>query len=244
MMIKGILFDKDGTLIDFFKLWQPAIEPVLRRIMDDYDLLPYAYYQPKLEKAIGYENGKIDPEGAIAWKPYQLIAEDLGEIIKEKHESIDYQLLIHRLQDYFTEAVASFQGNIPTFTDMVSLFTTLKEQDIAIGIVTTDTFLSTWQCMEELGLDHFISFIGTSDNSRPIKPDGALVEQAASLWGCQPSEIVVVGDTPNDMRFAKNGKAVAIGVTSGTADAESLSLYTSYVIPSVAELLPLIEQIN
>ena len=33
MEIKGILFDKDGTLIDFFKVWEPAIKPVLERLL-------------------------------------------------------------------------------------------------------------------------------------------------------------------------------------------------------------------
>ncbi|GAB6707895.1 HAD family hydrolase [Streptococcus uberis] len=242
-MIKGILFDKDGTIIDFFKLWQPAVAPVLNRLIDDYQLYPKSLYFPKLERAIGILDGQIDPEGAIAWKPYQLIAENLGQVIQEVQVDLDYQLLTHRLQDYFAEAVAAFKGEIPTFTDMISLFSTLKEEDIAIGVVTTDTFLSTWDTMRELGLDHFISFVGTCDNSRPIKPDGELVNQAAKLWGCQADEIVVVGDTPNDMRFAKNGKAVAVGVTSGAATEESLSHYTAYIIPSVADLLPLLEKL-
>lgn len=243
-MIKGILFDKDGTIIDFFKLWQPAIHPVLNRLIEDYQLYPSKLYMPKLEVAIGYRDGIIDPEGAIAWKPYELIAEDLGKVITEVDSDLDCHILTNSLQDYFTQAIAELKGGIPTFTDMVSLFTVLKEMDIAIGIVTTDTFVSTWDCMEELGLDHFISFIGTSDNSRPIKPDGSLLEQAAQLWGCKTQEIMVIGDTPNDMRFAQNGKAVAVGVTSGAGSEESLSAKANYLIPSLADLLPLLEQIR
>lgn len=127
-MIKGILFDKDGTIIDFFKLWQPAVAPVLNRLIDDYQLYPKSLYFPKLERAIGILDGQIDPEGAIAWKPYQLIAEDLGQVIQEVQVDLDYQLLTHRLQDYFAEAVAAFKGEIPTFTDMISLFFNIKRR--------------------------------------------------------------------------------------------------------------------
>lgn len=243
-MIKGILFDKDGTLIDFFSLWQPAIIPVLNQLIKDYHLYPSDIYLEQLSDAIGFHNGEVDPEGASAWKPYQLIAEDLGEIIEKEVKDLDYNLLTQRLQDYFTDAVHVSMSDIPTFTDTRKLFDKLKRMDIAIGIVTTDTFLSTWKTMEDLGLDHFISFVGTSDNSRPIKPNPELLYQAARLWGCDSSEIIVVGDTPNDMRFANNGRAIGVGVTSGTGNLFSLAEYTSYVIPTVAELVPLLEEIN
>ena len=32
-MIKGILFDKDGTLIDFYKVWGTAAGPVMDRLL-------------------------------------------------------------------------------------------------------------------------------------------------------------------------------------------------------------------
>lgn len=243
-MIKGILFDKDGTLIDFLSLWQPAILPVLNRLMTDYHLYPKYRYRKQLAEVIGFHNGDIDPEGAIVWKPYQLMAEDLGGVIEKEVADLDYNLLRQRLQDYFTDAVHNSMTDVATFTDTRKLFETLKAMDIAIGIVTRDTFLSTWKTMEELGLAHFISFIGTSDNSRPIKPNPELIFQAARLWRCDSTEIMVVGDTPNDMRFANNGRAIGVGVTSGIGNPTSLAEYTSYVIPSVAELVPLVEEIN
>ncbi|MDT2749987.1 hypothetical protein P7H30_09665 [Streptococcus parauberis] len=92
-MIKGILFDKDGTLIDFLSLWQPAILPVLNRLMTDYHLYPKYRYRKQLAEVIGFHNGDIDPEGAIAWKPYQLMAEDLGGVIEKEVADLDYNLL-------------------------------------------------------------------------------------------------------------------------------------------------------
>ena len=38
MKIEGILFDKDGTLIDFYKIWQTATEPVIERIFQTYKI--------------------------------------------------------------------------------------------------------------------------------------------------------------------------------------------------------------
>ena len=36
MKIAGILFDKDGTLLDFNEFWVPAAQRVIRRIFSDY----------------------------------------------------------------------------------------------------------------------------------------------------------------------------------------------------------------
>ncbi len=55
---------------------------------------------------------------------------------------------------------------------------------------------------------------------------------------------MVIGDTPNDMRFANNGNAIGVAVTCGTGDKESLSQYTPYIIPSLKELLPLLDEMK
>lgn len=52
-MIKGILFDKDGTIIDFFKVWQPAVRPVLINLLSFLDLSPTMDNILPLEEAIG-----------------------------------------------------------------------------------------------------------------------------------------------------------------------------------------------
>lgn len=240
-MIKGILFDKDGTIIDFFKVWEPAIQPVLRKLISDYQLLPAKAYLSRLEEAIGVCDGKIDPEGAIAWKPYPLIAEDLRLIFQEKDPNLDIALLTQKLETYFTREVRRREGEVHTFTDTARLFSALQQEGIKIGVVTTDNLESTLYCLSTLGLTSYVSLLGTADNGRPIKPDGTLLLQAAQEWHCDPREIAVVGDTPNDMRFAQNGGGFPIGVLSGTGTRASMKSYTDCLIPSIADLGPVLE---
>ena len=38
MKISGIIFDKDGTLLDFNEFWIPAAQCVIRRILSDYKI--------------------------------------------------------------------------------------------------------------------------------------------------------------------------------------------------------------
>ncbi len=53
------------------------------------------------------------------------------------------------------------------------------------------------------------------------KPSSHALRDAARLIGCKMSELLVVGDDPElEVKMALNGKALAVGVHSGIADAE------------------------
>ncbi|MCD8248864.1 MAG: HAD hydrolase-like protein, partial [Lachnospiraceae bacterium] len=71
-----------------------------------------------------------------------------------------------------------------------------------------------------------------------------LIAMAARQWNLSPEEIAVVGDTPNDMRFAKNGRALGIAVRSGVGTESSLAPLADYLIDSVADLPALIHSVN
>ena len=57
--------------------------------------------------------------------------------------------------------------------------------------------------------------------------------RAAAQWHIAPENILVVGDTINDMNFAHNGGAIAVGVLSGVSSREQLAPAADYIlIPS------------
>ena len=121
---------------------------------------------------------------------------------------------------------------------------TLQKQGIWLGVATTDDLPSTRRCLEVLDVDGSISFWGVAGQGLPEKPDGQLIRVAASQWNIWPDEIAMVGDNPNDMRFAKNGGALAIGVKSGTGTEDMLKKQADYLLDSVDGLAALIQQIN
>lgn len=236
MEIKGILFDKDGTLIDFFKVWEPAIQPVLQRILLHFQVADTAELENKLMDCLGYRNGHIDPEGAIAWKSYAGITEDMRKVLVKDDIEVEEEQLRYLLTSLFYEEVVEKRSSYPTFTDLPRLMSFLKEHSIHVGLATTDTYVSSRHCLECLGIAEDISFWGTADGELPEKPDGDLIRLAAKQWGILPEEIAVVGDTPNDMRFARNGHALGIGVLSGTGKLKDMSAWADQLLYSVDDL--------
>lgn len=244
MGIKGILFDKDGTLIDFFKVWEPAIAPVTERILQGCELKLQKALVEKVMACLGYANGQIDPEGAIAWKSYRGIAADLKQCLPEVFRRVSEDMLAHRLEREFYREVSEKRNVYPGFTDLPALFEKVQKNGIQIGLATTDDKRSTKHCMACMGVTDYISFWGTADGILPQKPDRTLLYAAAAKWKIRPEEVAVVGDTPNDMRFAANAGAVGIAVLSGTGDCKRLEPLADYVIGSVDELWELLGKLQ
>lgn len=244
MAIRGILFDKDGTLIDFYEVWGTAVSPVMEKLLNKYGLSGVPHIREKVLKSLGVVHGKIDPEGALAWKPYDLIAEDLLDVLGDFEGKPKSEELTKELINGFYEEVCEKRREYPTFTDLPVLMKTLRDMNIKIGLATTDELASTQICMERLGIAGEISFYGTAGGALPAKPSGELISEAAKYWQIKPEQIAVVGDTPNDMRFAHNGNALGIAVLSGTGKKEDLQPFADEIIDSVDDLVTLLKTIN
>lgn len=243
-VIKGILFDKDGTLIDFNAVWGAAAGPALERFLAAYCSEGREQVQQRLMEQIGIHGDRIDPEGAFAWMSFGEIAEVIWDYLEKEptcrlpeDSDTGRQDLLERLKsEFYLEAVEK-RTDYPTFTDVKELFRMLTEElGMQVGLVTTDTLDSARACLNTMGASPYITFWGADDGSLPLKPDGRLGELAARQWNLRPEELVIVGDTPNDMRFAHNCGAFALGVLSGTGRREDMEDSADDLIESVAEL--------
>lgn len=76
-MIKGILFDKDGTLIDFFFLMAGCGKSGRNTVLKENELSEEV--KERVFYAMGIENGEIDPYGGLAYKSYSEIALDITD---------------------------------------------------------------------------------------------------------------------------------------------------------------------
>lgn len=245
MAIRGILFDKDGTLIDFYEVWGTAAQAVMQRLLIRYGWQNEPGTERRLWAALGVDGqGKILPEGGLAYKSYAEIAEDLVAAVGSFPETLQSAELAEVLRKEFYEEVSRKRSTYPTFTDLPALMRKLCDIQIHVGVATTDEAEPTRLCMDRLGIAPYISFYAVAGGRLPIKPSGELIRLAAAEWNIRPEEIAVVGDTPNDMWFAHNGKALGIGVLSGVSGRGDLADEADYLIPSVDALLPLVNRIN
>lgn len=231
-MIKGILFDKDGTLIDFYDLWLRAALAVVPVFMEKNGIPADDGMEEYLLETFGIKEGKVEPDGALAYKAYGEIAADLSEALAKKGMFLPAGQIESQIVTLFENYVSWKDVKVKPLADLKKLFGTLKCQGIAIGLATADTAASARNCLEALGVLEYFDYVGADDGSCRPKPAPDMLLRFAGKMGIMPEEIMVVGDTYNDIRFAKACGSIAGGVLSGVSRAEDYRGEADYVLES------------
>lgn len=233
-MIKGILFDKDGTLIDF-SLWRDAGIQTIKTIMGEYDLNDEELFA-ELKKSIGITEIGAEPFGALAYKSHEDLAEELHFVLN-KYRNIDLCKFQSHVAGLLRKEVLRDDVEFKEVTDIRALYRHLSANGIKMGMATADSHQSAMHMINKLNLDDCFDFIGSYDGVMKPKPNKDMCMRFCSMYGLSPNEVAIVGDSYNDMMFAKNSGAIGVGVLSGVSCKINLKDVANVIIPTVDSLL-------
>ena len=230
MLIKGILFDKDGTLLEFARTWRPIALEVINRIRKRYGLDDS--YQQRLEQAIGLYSQHIDSGGSLSGGTNKDVALDFLSVcsfISDQEEFISWSTAT------FNE-VASELPFYPV-AGVLETIRRLKENNILIGLSTADSLINATLFLKKTGLYQYFDYIGADDGQVEPKPSPDYMYNFCNLYGIKAKEVGVIGDTLVDMEFAdKGGAGLKIGVLSGTGTREILEGQADLIISGVKDI--------
>lgn len=238
--IKGILFDKDGTILDNDLLWGPVGNDVANRVADTYAL--NADERKAVLRAIGFEGAKLLPNSPLA-------SGTVGDVTNAIETALcaggrDKQTLTalkSRVTDAVECAIRKNARLIRPLGDIRKLFDFLKSRGIAIGLATADLYSTTIICLKQLGIDDDFQFIGTDDGRTRPKPSADLLEKFCAACGLHSREIAVVGDSVVDMQMGLNGGAgLLVAIVPGRDKSQPSAQGAQHVIETVEELIPLL----
>ena len=227
LRLRGILFDKDGTLIDFRKQWMPAYRAAVdmlsagdRKLADR--LLRLGGYDPAEDR--------LDPASPLACGTNRQIvevwAEGLGLPMTEG--------LFQRVQDLFHEVASR---NAHPVTDLKALFGRLKARGLFLGVATTDSTATARANLETFGVSSIVDFVAGADAGHGVKPEPGMLLAFCAAGGFAPEETAMVGDSLVDLAMGRNAKAgLVVGVTSGVTPRARLEPLADLVLDSVAEI--------
>ncbi|UOK57717.1 HAD hydrolase-like protein [Bacillus sp. OVS6] len=156
--IKGILFDKDGTLLQFREIWiqisYEIIDELLNRIEDKGNTT----LKEKLCHGIGLRNGIVDEKGYLACGTSLDMADAFNKILPKDMPHL-HQWLSERLLAKTKEHI----DKIKPVCDLSLLFSSLTHKGIIAGIATADDYETTKLCLQQLGILNDVQFLGTAD---------------------------------------------------------------------------------
>lgn len=223
-MIRAILFDKDGTLLQFTEGWVDSIVGFLEnKILDDNK-------KREVFKEIGIrEDGGVEENSILSSET----AKDLA-IIFSKYLDEDLDDIYRELDDHLLNYLKKNNKFIRETCDLRSLFEALRDREILIGIFTSDNYRQAKYSMDYLGLDSFIDFYAAADIYKK-KPNKESLEVFKKKYSLEDQEIIIVGDSRVDMVFGED--TVKVGVLCGTGSREMLAKYTDNIIDDPSQVL-------
>lgn len=233
MPIAAILFDKDGTLIDFDGTWGPATYEVMRALAkgDEAALLRQA-------EALHFS---LDTRRFLITSP--LIAgssASYGSLWGEALGRSDLDALKREI-DALT-AIESLKSLAPIGRPS-EILAALKARGLRLGLATNDSEASAKRQAAALGLTEFLDFIAGYDSGHGGKPEPGMALAFARHVGVAPSAVAMVGDTLHDLRSARAAGALAVAVLTGPAAIADLAGEADHVLDDIGGLLALIDRL-
>jgi phosphoglycolate phosphatase-like HAD superfamily hydrolase len=227
-----VIFDKDGTLIDFHYMWGSwAIE--LARRLEATTGLPLA---ERLFSAMGFDpaTNRIIPSGPLALDPVVEIQQLIMEVLQKAG-----------LPAQAGEAALAATWHIPDpielarpLADLSLLFSALRASGAKVAIATSDDRFQTEAMLAAWKLTSLVDVLVCADDGIPIKPAPDMVLTLCEALHLPPSKTLMVGDNVPDLQMGRAaGAGFTLGVLSGLASAAELAPHADLLLPSVNEFL-------
>ncbi|GFM36327.1 HAD family hydrolase [Desulfovibrio psychrotolerans] len=225
--IRGVLFDKDGTLFDFHETWRPIMhKAALFAAAGD------AHLAAEMLHVGGYDaaSGRFLPDSVIAAGH----AGELAELWLRHGASVPLAELRNGLDTLFRREAETSSAPVPGLRD---LFRDLSLSGLVLGIATNDSLAGAQSAARQFGLERYVSFVAGYDSGFGAKPGPGMALAFCDVAGLAPSAVAVVGDSAHDMAMGRAaGAGLCIGVLTGAGTRETLGRYADMVMDDISGL--------
>ena len=226
-----VVFDKDGTLIDFDTMWSDWSSTLVRDVA--------AATDPGLESPLADALG-LDPETARIIPGSPLAGTPMGHL---RNLTVD-TLRRAGLPPTVAEAAVAGAWDPPDpvalahpLADLGALFGALRGRGIKIAVATSDDRAPTEATLAGLGIAGLVDAVACADDGLPVKPAPDTLLRLCQEVGVEPSRTAMIGDSIADLRMGRGaGAGLVIGVLSGVGTPAELAPLADVVLGSVAEL--------
>ncbi len=212
-MIKAVLLDLDGTLVDTAPDMGGALNNLLRE--ENFDPLPLDEIRPHVSQG-------------------GLVLTRLG--FGERVPAAQIEPLRRRFLDHYREIVAD---NSALFDGFEAVLAALDERELPWGIVTNKPEWLTRPLLDALGLTPRAAVVIGGDTLARRKPDPLPLVVAAERIGVACADCVYVGDDERDVIAGKAAKMKTLVAAWGYIEpgVDIRDWQADGVLPSPAELL-------
>lgn len=219
-MIKGVIFDLDGTLIDSMKIWS------------------------RIDRKFLSENGIDNPPADISDRVKKMTLEESSQyFIDEFGLSCTKEYVIDRIEELVR---IEYEENIPLKPYAAEILDFLDEQGISYGVATATYKTLAETVLRRCGIYDRMKFVLTDQEFPLGKKFPDIFLNAAERLGFSPEETLVIEDSLHCIRTSVGAGFVTVGIYDeiSAGDRDEIVKTADYYINSLEELKNIIRNEN
>jgi len=217
-MIKAVMFDLDGTMLDSIDAWWQAFND-------------------------GAAAFQLEP---VAKEPLMKFMNDgarLAEILVGFYPELGTDGGSAKIDEIMEGIRNMYPTNSGMQVDLalgaLELLNILKRKGLKIGVVTSRSMLAEkqWQELHELEVAHLVDYVVTASNYRKKPAPDTLIKCLERL-GVSPEESIIIGDSLADVEAGKAAGVKTVAVATGVADLPTLQAESpDFIFGSLVDLI-------
>jgi HAD superfamily hydrolase (TIGR01509 family) len=212
----ALAFDFDGTLVDISKPYSMAFNETLRNfglpLTDPFEL---------------YRRGAVDLKAQFA--------EVFSRVDADKNL---LQKCLKMYREIYKQIHLKYLKRFDKALDTVK---ELHSRGFKLALIGGRPISEVEPELKFLGIRDYLDLVLTTENVNRPKPAPDIVQRAAEFWNISPRQILVVGDSPDDIASAKSAGAFSAGICSGYFSKEAIAkAKPDFLLDSVSDILEIV----
>jgi len=211
-MIKCVLFDLDGTLIQTTEI-----------IIETFKVTFQKYF-PHIQLSDNDYTNMLGQTLFTTFGYYTSNQDEINEVV----------------QFYRTYSDDIIEQGLKSYPGAVEIMTFLKKKNVKIGVVTSKMRHVATHHLKLTGLFDFIDGLVGYEDVTEHKPSPEPILRALQLFGAKPQSTIYIGDHENDIISAKKAGILTCAVTYSQRLKEMLSYNPDYAIDELIHIKDII----
>ena len=178
LMIKGVVFDLDNTLLDFMKMKEFAVKAAIKgmieaglKVNEDKSYIEIN----SIYEEFGWENQKV-----------------FDVFLEKSIGHVDNKFLAAGIVAYRRAR----EANLMAYPNVNKTLLALSKSGIKLSVVSDAPSREAWMRIYYLNLYHYFDVVITFDDSGERKPSPIPFQLALDGMGLRPGETIMIGDWP------------------------------------------------
>lgn len=226
--ISALLFDKDGTILDFYKTWIPinremAYEAAAGDAVLAAELLRVGGQDPDTDIIAG---GAVLSAAGV-----EAIAVCFARVLGDRTPPDLLDIVRRNFRDGGAKHATPIEGALDEIGRM-------RARGYRIGLATNDTVEGLHASLGRYSeLSSTFDFLVGCDSGHGAKPEPGMGLAFAEAMGLHPSSCAIIGDAVHDLEMGRRaGFGMRIGVLTGPARRDDLEAHADVVVESILDL--------